>query len=100
MDVSEATLQELFTLIRQNNEKTNEVDKKVTELVAKTSEKDRACEKHDKTTENHENRIYGLELWRAAQGGITGFLWRVFPLLLSAISVALAAYAVTHGGHG
>lgn len=92
MDVSEATLQELFTLIRQNNEKTNEVDIKVTELIAKSNEREKAGEKQD-----HEGRIYTLELWRASQGGITGFLWKITPLAISAVAVYLAA---THGGHG
>ncbi len=98
MDVSEATLQELFKLIRDNNAKTNQVDIKVTELVAKSKEKEKACDKHDKTTEDHEDRIYTLELWRASQGGITGFLWAIAPLLLSALAVTVAAYAVLHGG--
>ena len=99
MDVSEATIQELFTLIRENNKQTNQVDIKVTELVAKSKEKDKACDKHDEITIKHETRIHNLELWRASQGGITGFLWAIAPLILSALAVTVAAYAVLHGGH-
>lgn len=47
---------------------------------------------------NHENRIKSLELWRAAQQGISGFIQRWGPV---AISAGIGIFVATRGGgHG
>lgn len=46
----------------------------------------------------HEERIQSLELWRAAQQGVSGFIQRWGPVLISA---GIGLYVASKGGgHG
>ncbi|MDR3591590.1 MAG: hypothetical protein P4N41_18190 [Negativicutes bacterium] len=86
--ISVETLNDLFGLIRGVTDEINKVDKKVTSLLAIAPEKEKRCDDHNKKTDDHENRIRTVELWKAGQQGVAGFIQRWGPVIVAA-SVAL-----------
>lgn len=83
--VSDDAISKLFS-------KVDEIRDDVSVIKTKMEER----EKRD-SENNHENRIKSLELWRAAQLGVSGFVKNWGPVV---ISVGLAVWASTRGGHG
>ncbi|MDR3565598.1 MAG: hypothetical protein P4N59_29740 [Negativicutes bacterium] len=86
--VSEATVGEIFGVIRA-------IDQKLSNLCGKLEEKEKRCSDHNDTTTDHEKRIRTIELWKAGQQGISGVAQRWGPVI---ISVAVALY-IGRGGH-
>lgn len=74
----------------------NDIKNQLTKICTKLEERQRRCESHADGMDEYEIRLRAIEIWQAAQSGSSGLAWRVMPLLISALSVGVAAYAVAH----
>ncbi|VBB06789.1 Hypothetical protein LUCI_2025 [Lucifera butyrica] len=79
----EKIIDDLFELIRQNTSQVAGLDKKLTVLCATLSEREKRCNEHNGIVANHEQRLKNVELWQAAQQGVTGFIQRWGPVIIT-----------------
>lgn len=74
----------------------NYMKNQLTKICTKLEERQKRCNAHADSMDDYDMRIRAVELWQASQVGSDGLVWRVMPLLISALSVGVAAYAVAH----
>lgn len=87
MTLDSKTVDQLFTLIRENTATIAAVQSDVKLLLDVRERKDEDCEKHEGKTEKLETRVSKLELWRASQAGITGLVKDYGPLVMSGLAI-------------
>lgn len=93
IEVSSETITELFAVMRDNARRMAEIDKKITELCVMHREKERRCEGHEDTMKQYGKDITMLKIWQAEETGRAGFLWKFFPLIISATALMLTVSA-------
>lgn len=83
IEVSEETLTGLFGLVRS-------IDSKLSSLCATVQEKEKRCIDHNKITNDHENRLRSIEIWKAEQHGTADFLWKIIAVICSVGALAVS----------
>ena len=93
MAVPETTLNEIFSLLRDNTAAIAEVDKKVSVLIDARATKDKAFDDLVKETKTIDVEVQQLKLWRASQAGVAGLVKDYGPILVSCAALYYAAKA-------